>query len=214
MKDTHSMGNWEQVRAVADPLRLRILEVFSQKPMTTKQVATSLGEKPTRLYHHVEILERAGLIMLIETRKNRGTIEKYYSALALEFTIDRKLLERTKGARKATSGYEALFLSALEATLGEARKSVANGLITPVKERRNALMYRLPISGTEAEVESLMNEIREWIEEFQTKSRRRGEASYSLTIAFYPVKQKSKARSVRSSDQTKTARSKDGPDRS
>ena len=195
MKDTHTMGRWEQVRAVADPLRFRILEAFGREPMTTKQVATLLGEKPTRLYHHVEILEQVGLIRLIKTRQNRGTIEKYYRALASEFTIDRKLLERTKGVSKATRGYESLFLSALEATLAEARETVAAKLITPVEERRNALMYRQRISGTEAELQILMNKIRGWIAKLQTTSRRPGEETYSLTIAFYPLKPKSKERS-------------------
>src|SRR5215475_958756 len=120
MKDIHKLGDLDQVRALADPLRLRIVEAFSEKPMTTKQVAALLGEKPTRLYHHVETLERAGLIRLVETRRNRGTVEKYYRAVAEGFMVDRKLLETGKGARKATRGYESLMLSALEATLMEA----------------------------------------------------------------------------------------------
>ena len=67
-----------ELRALAHPLRLRILELFAETPRTTKQVADLLGEPPTRLYHHVAALERAGLLTLRETRKNRGTIEKWY----------------------------------------------------------------------------------------------------------------------------------------
>src|SRR6478736_3180843 len=71
-----------EMRALAHPLRLRILEVFIERPRTTKQVADLLGEPPTRLYHHVAALERAGLLRLTETRKNRGTTEKWYEAAA------------------------------------------------------------------------------------------------------------------------------------
>src|SRR5215470_15863362 len=78
-------ANVAELRALAHPLRLRILELFAEAPRTTKQVADLLGEPPTRLYHHVAALERAGLLKLKETRKNRGTVEKWYEAVARSF---------------------------------------------------------------------------------------------------------------------------------
>ena len=66
----------DQIKVLADPLRIRILEELGQE-RTTKQVADLIGEKPTKLYHHVEALERVGLIQLTRTRQNRGTLEKY-----------------------------------------------------------------------------------------------------------------------------------------
>src|SRR5438874_10330090 len=71
-----------EMRALAHPLRLRLLELFAEQPRTTKQVAELLDQPPTRLYHHVAALERAGLLRLTETRKNRGTTEKWYEAVA------------------------------------------------------------------------------------------------------------------------------------
>src|SRR5258706_12508749 len=70
-----------ELRALAHPLRLKLFELFAEHPRTTMQVATLLGEPPTRLYHHVNALERAGLVRLRETRPNRGTIEKYYASV-------------------------------------------------------------------------------------------------------------------------------------
>src|SRR5580765_2836269 len=74
--------NVAEMRALAHPLRLRIMELFAEAPRTTKQVADLLGQPPTRLYHHVAALERAGLLRLKETRKNRGTVEKWYESIA------------------------------------------------------------------------------------------------------------------------------------
>lgn len=71
-----------EMRALAHPLRLTILEAFAPGPRTTKQVAELLGQPPTRLYHHVALLERAGLLRLTGTRKKRGTTEKLYAAVA------------------------------------------------------------------------------------------------------------------------------------
>ena len=71
-----------QMRALAHPLRMRLLELFAERPLTTKQAALALGESPTKLYHHVAALERAGMMRLRETRPNRGTVEKYFEISA------------------------------------------------------------------------------------------------------------------------------------
>src|SRR5438105_15150276 len=75
-------ANVADLRALAHPLRLRMVELFAEGPKTTKQVADLLGQPPTRLYHHVAALERAGLIVLKSTRQNRGAVEKYYEGIA------------------------------------------------------------------------------------------------------------------------------------
>src|SRR5216110_4084316 len=74
--------NVADLRALAHPLRLRMMELFAEAPKTTKQVADILGQPPTRLYHHVAALERSGLLVLKEKRKNRGTVEKWYAGVA------------------------------------------------------------------------------------------------------------------------------------
>ena len=88
----------EQVRVLADPLRLRIVEQLCQEESTTKQVAESLGEKPTKLYHHVEALEKVGLIRQTRTRRNRGTLERYYLAVARKFKADASLFSEPAAA--------------------------------------------------------------------------------------------------------------------
>src|SRR5206468_5112014 len=67
-----------ELRALAHPLRLRLLEAFAGEARTTMQVAAELGEPPTRLYHHVNALERAGILTLARTRQVRGTTERYF----------------------------------------------------------------------------------------------------------------------------------------
>ncbi len=70
--DSYQISNLDQVKALAHPLRVRIVETLaSSDPMTTKQVAELLGEKPTRLYHHVGLLEKAGLIQLRSMRLSK-----------------------------------------------------------------------------------------------------------------------------------------------
>ena len=86
LAESYELSDLEQVKILADPLRVKLLKSFCQE-RTTKQVAELLGEKSTKLYHHVEALQKVGLIRLARTRQNRGTLEKYYLAVARTFRV-------------------------------------------------------------------------------------------------------------------------------
>ena len=88
VQDELSIGSIEQIKALTHPLRQRIFERLVLEPASAKQVAKQLGEKPTRLYHHVNTLEKAGLIKLVETRQRRGATEKIYTAVARRIRFD------------------------------------------------------------------------------------------------------------------------------
>ena len=95
---TYRITGMEEVRALSHPLRLRLLELFAQCPRTTKQAAEELGEAPTRLYHHVAALEKAGLVR--ETRRKRGTTEKYFEAVTNRFLAGSREALREKGTKR------------------------------------------------------------------------------------------------------------------
>ena len=109
-----------ELRALAHPLRLRLIECFAT-PHTAMQVAELIGEPPTRLYHHVNILERAGILSLKKTRQVRGTTEKYYQ-------VTRKQFGMTRGRPASRPA-----LSSLTATVFE--------------EARNELMAAIAVKG-------------------------------------------------------------------
>jgi len=100
----HVVRRLEQVRALAHPLRIRLFEAFARGPKTTKQAAELLGLPPTRLYHHAQALERAGLIRLKETRPNRGTVEKHYEAVAEQLALDPDLFRGPAGRKIGATG--------------------------------------------------------------------------------------------------------------
>src|SRR4051812_6915846 len=123
------------MRALAHPLRLRLAELFAEAPRTTKQAALALGLPPTRLYHHVHALERAGLLHLRETRRKRGTEERYYET-APALLGDRPFT----AAREAGVEPTAVTLSVIEA----ARLEVA-ALRGPQAGGERGLVARLRI---------------------------------------------------------------------
>lgn len=132
------------MRALAHPLRLRLVELFAEGPRTTKQAALALGLPPTRLYHHVHALERAGVLQLRETRRKRGTEERYYETAAA--LLNRQPLT---GAREAGVEPTAVALSVLEAarlevsTRGGPQPGGERGLIARLRIGSPAIGKRL-----------------------------------------------------------------------
>ena len=121
--EVYTVSDLEQIKVMADPLRLRLLEHFCKNEMTTKQVAEELGEKPTRLYHHVDALERVGLIRLTRTRQTRGTVEKYYQAVARMIKAEPALFSPDAGTGESDEdAIEDLTTQLLDRTAGELRE--------------------------------------------------------------------------------------------
>jgi DNA-binding transcriptional ArsR family regulator len=89
----------ETLKALSDPVRLRILETMIQaadEAWTVKRIATALGVGPTKLYHHIAILEERDLIRVAGTRVVSGIIETSYRIAQLGVRLDRSLLSGSR----------------------------------------------------------------------------------------------------------------------
>jgi DNA-binding transcriptional ArsR family regulator len=193
---THRVTDLAQVRALADPLRLRILGALGSKPRTTKQVADLLGEKPTKLYHHIEALERVGLIGLKETRPNRGTLEKYYQAVAAKFQVAVSTLSPEPGSEEELSPQEAMLNSLLDSTRQELVASLHSCPETPKGPEEAPLLARATVRGSGKKIQSvrrrllrLMEELREAkaVGESTGRKEEPKQETWSLTVVLCPA---------------------------
>lgn len=186
-----------QVRALAHPLRLRLIELFALGPLTAKQAALKLGQPPTRLYHHVATLERAGLLRLARTRAVRGATEKYYEVAR------QQLRAQARSGAEALRGSTARDREAIGLALfDQARSELMRALETGALENKRPLMAIRAVARVTpqaarrlhrdlvAVLKRLQQEQRE-----QKKARVRDGASarprrelerYALTIALVP----------------------------
>ena len=175
-----------QIKALADPLRQRLLREFAQTPQTTKQVANALKENPTKLYHHVEILAQAGLLKLVRTQQKRGTTERYYQAAAKQFSVHRDIfrhLPRRKISGSEKIGPHAVFESAFMSALAQIEKNVDGA--TP---GRSALL-QAQICATPSEAVALRNRIQRLIQSYtRTKRARKTKSTskFEILFALYP----------------------------
>jgi len=174
------------LRALAHPLRLRMMELFAESPKTTKQVAELLGQPPTRLYHHVAALERAGLLILKETRQNRGAVEKWYGSVARELGTTGGVRQKGREARAARRAVAATVLE-------QARQEV---LAIPRGAKEPALLSRLIVVAPATQIAT----IRQWLMEALQRMRTEFEVDdesvtgaepacerWAVTLAFAPT---------------------------
>jgi len=79
--ETRVISDPAALKALADPLRLRVLDLVGSEPTrlwTVKDLAAALGQPVTKLYHHVKLLAASDLIVDAETRVVSGIVEHRY----------------------------------------------------------------------------------------------------------------------------------------
>ena len=88
MKDVIVLKELEQIKAISQQYRLDIIEAFDSKPKTAKQIAEMLDEPHGRVNYHIKILEKVGIIELVQEVTKYGVVEKYYCPVAYKIIID------------------------------------------------------------------------------------------------------------------------------
>jgi DNA-binding transcriptional ArsR family regulator len=78
----------QQLKAIGDATRSRILGIIQNQPATAKQIADRLGATPGAIGHHLRILEAAGLAQVVARRIMRGIVANYYTRTARIFVYD------------------------------------------------------------------------------------------------------------------------------
>jgi DNA-binding transcriptional ArsR family regulator len=75
----------EQLRALGDDLRTRIVVLLREHAHSITELADLLGLPKGTVGHHVKVLEKAGLVQVVRTRKVRALTERYYGRTARLF---------------------------------------------------------------------------------------------------------------------------------
>lgn len=77
-----------EARALAHPLRLRILRLCLDESLTNRELAERLGEQPATVLYHVRTLVRTGFLRREEERRGRrGAREVPYRSTKKSWTL-------------------------------------------------------------------------------------------------------------------------------
>ena len=75
----------EEAKALADEIRVSILDMLSRKPMGVHEIAEELRKMGIHknlntIRYHLQVLKEAGLIELVALKEVKGGVLKYYAA--------------------------------------------------------------------------------------------------------------------------------------
>lgn len=195
MKKTQSkkrfhVSDLETLRAIADPLRVQILELMEGQSLTVKQVAEKLGLAPSKLYYHFGALEKLGLIEVAETRMVANMLEKKFRSNADLLDVDPALFKFSKEGDNEPINI--LLASTIDATRDDLLRSLQARQFqleqgADEQPRRliiNRVVSRVPEQRIEEFQERLMKLLQEFEAEDQTSKP--SDQPYALSLAFYP----------------------------
>ncbi len=181
MKNTFKINNLTQVRLLSDPLKLRLLQAFAERAKTTKQVAAEIGEGVTKLYRHVDALQAAGLLVIVDEKQKRGTVERTFRAVASRFEANPTLFAHGPGNDGNSSIRE--LLHAGEDEIMKALASAAD------RGHQKPIIIRMRGTATPTRIAALRQSLASWIESAQDNEKSGDEMTeaFGALLAFYPI---------------------------
>jgi DNA-binding transcriptional ArsR family regulator len=85
--DVLVVAETEQLRALADDVRHRIVGLLRERAATTTELAEAVGLAKGTVAHHLKVLESAGLVKVVRTRRVRALTESFYGRVARLYVI-------------------------------------------------------------------------------------------------------------------------------
>lgn len=170
----------ETLKVLADPLRLRLRELMA-KPTTVKRVAEKLNLLPTKLYYHINLLEKYGLIVLVDTRIVSGIIEKHYQIAARTVKVSKNLL--STGTDPEAEGLNLAIGTVLDATREELLASARAGMVEwdDEGERHKGLSFQLgTVNLTEEQAASFYEDVEALFKRYHHLSDKENDNKSSL----------------------------------
>ncbi|WP_129667011.1 ArsR/SmtB family transcription factor [Phytoactinopolyspora endophytica] len=94
-----SLSSPDQYRALFEETRMEIVSLLLERAATTSELAVALGKPKGTVGHHLKVLEEAGLVHVVRTKRVRALEAKYYGRTARVFLFQ-KIGEATSASQR------------------------------------------------------------------------------------------------------------------
>ena len=159
----------EQLKALGDELRGRIVVMLRERAQSVSELAAKLEMPKGTVAHHVKVLESAGLLKVVRTRRVRALTESYYGRTARLFLYE----------SADTAGYEDV------RNIVAASLRVAAEEILPVDEEDAAACSGvLRVRLSQADAKRFDRRLTKLMDEFRACDDPEG-TPYGLALALY-----------------------------
>ena len=158
----------EQLRALGDDLRAKIVVLLREHAASTTELAETLELPKGTVGHHIKVLEKAGLIRVVRTRKVRAVTERYYGRTARLFLFKSSDDAGSEGVRDVAAA---------------SLRTVAEEMLPSVDDDRTTFAV-LRVRLTDQDAARFMHRLERLAREFRAADDPAGEP-FGLATALY-----------------------------
>ncbi|WP_312096729.1 winged helix-turn-helix domain-containing protein [Niallia sp.] len=155
--------------------KIRIIRSIQREEKTIKEIAEQLNEKPSRLYYHVNQLEKLGFLQVVREEQVNNLIQKYYRA-----NIPDIMDEYNLTGSEASENRE-LIIQQLHAFTEGAIERIHSDLINSIESPNSEATF-LTAELTKKEWKEINENIRNLI-----KNRNKGDKDFEKLTANYII---------------------------
>lgn len=166
-RDRSEVIDQRMVKALAHPLRVKILEILTERVASPNRLSDDLDAGLSHVAYHTRALDRYGCLELVDTAKRRGATEHFYKAAPNSFIGDRVWRRVPKALLGGVSG------ATLQSFMDRAVAALEAGTIDG---REDTTLYWMPVQLDEEgwkEVTATMEETVNKVLAAEAESRRR-----------------------------------------
>src|SRR3954451_9707367 len=113
LADRLALTTLAQVKAIGHPLRTTILGLLHERAATVSELAVALERPKSTVAHHVKVLNQAGLVRVVRTRRVRAIEERFYGRTARMFYVS---VERDAGGDEMPRDFNDFEVAARESS--------------------------------------------------------------------------------------------------
>src|SRR5436190_9153479 len=114
LADRIALTEPSQVKAISHPVRTTILGLLHERAATVSELAVALERPKSTVAHHVKVLNEAGLVQVVRTRRVRAIDERFYGRTARMFYVG---VERAAGADEMPRDFNDFEVAASESAV-------------------------------------------------------------------------------------------------
>ena len=172
LEETFEIDSIELFKAVFEETRMQISYLLTERAATISEIADTLSKPKGTVGHHIQVMEEAGLIRVVRTKKVRAIEAKYYGRVARTFLLTSRVSDVDVGISPD------FFLTSAAADFAKAAFDHDDEM-----PMMSSLRYaRIPEDRAQEWVGRLSEVTQEFVAE-----ERGGETTYGMLVAFYPT---------------------------
>jgi DNA-binding transcriptional ArsR family regulator len=157
MKPMRHLTDQKYVKAMAHPLRLRILGALEHRTASPSELAQELDAPLGNVSYHVRQLHGLGLLKLVKETPRRGAVEHYYRLEARPHITDKAWADAPPIVKEAMLG------GVLSRVAEQVNESAASGGF----DRSDAHLSRLPLTFDEEGFEDAAGAFGEFVDQLK-----------------------------------------------